>query len=129
LILTREIKLRINESNLHHYENMGYEISIGEEITIPVELLTKGSHKKILCKCDSCSIEKEVIFKNYVKYGNVWGEYFCRKCSEEKRKKSLMDNMGVEYPIQNKGVYKKIKQTLLENKKKYERYKRLRKSL
>jgi len=129
VILTREIKLRINESNFHHYENMGYEISIGEVIIIPVELLTKGSHKKILCKCDSCGIEKEVIYKNYIKYDNNWGEYFCRKCSEEKRKKTLMENMGVEYPIQNKSIYHKMKKTLIEKKLKYEKYERLRKRI
>ena len=34
-------------------------------------------------------LEKEVIFKNYLKYGNNFGEYKCRKCSENKRKKTI----------------------------------------
>lgn len=115
MILTREIIIKINEANFSYYENLGYEeISIGEELLIPVELLSKGSHHKIQCKCDVCGIEKSVIFKNYVKYDNDWGEYYCRKCSEAKRKKTLRENFGVDYPIQNKKVMQKMKKTLVK---------------
>jgi len=114
MILTREIIVKINEANFSYYENLGYEeITIGEELMIPVELLSKGSHFKIKCQCDSCGIEKDVIFKNYVKYDNKWGEYFCRKCSEAKRKKTLRESFGVDYPIQNKKVLQKMKKTLI----------------
>lgn len=114
MILTREIVVKINEANFSYYENMGYDITIGENLLIPVELLSKGSHYKIKCKCDSCGIEKEVIFKNYVKYDNNWGEYYCRKCSEKKRKETLQKNFGVDYPIQNKKVMTKMKKTLMK---------------
>ncbi len=113
MIITREINVKINEANYTYYENLGYEVFIGELLIIPVELLSKGSHYKITCKCDKCGIEKEVIFKNYVKYDNEWGEYFCRKCSENKRKKSLRENYGVDYPIQNKKLLTKMKKTLV----------------
>ena len=114
MILTREIEIKINESNYQYYDDLGYDVSIGEIIKIPIELLSKGSHYKIKCKCDSCGTEKEVIFKNYVKYDNNWGEYYCRKCSESKRKETLRKNFGVDYPIQNKKVLSKMKNTLLE---------------
>ncbi len=117
MILTREIKVRVSESNYQYFDDLGYEISIGDEINIPVELLSKGSHHKIKCKCDTCGVEKEVIFKNYVKYDNKWGFYYCRKCSEAKRKQTLKENHGVEYPIQNKKIYQKMKQTISERKK------------
>jgi hypothetical protein len=113
MILTREIIVKINESNYQYYQDLGYEVSIGESITIPIELMSKGSHYKILCKCDMCGAEKQVIFKNYVKYDNKWGEYFCRKCSERKRKETLRRNFGVDYPIQNKKVRDKMKNTLI----------------
>lgn len=113
MILTREINIKINESNFHYYEELGYDVTIGEEIVIPIELMSKGSHYKIICKCDGCGIEKSVIFKNYIKYDNKWGEYYCRKCSEAKRKKTLRENFGVDYPIQNKKVLTKMKSTLL----------------
>jgi hypothetical protein len=114
MILTREINVKITEANFSYYENLGYDdIIIGEELTIPIELLSKGSHFKIKCKCDSCGVEKDVIFKNYIKYDNNWGEYKCRKCSETKRKKTLQENFGVDYPIQNKKVLQKMKKTLI----------------
>ena len=114
MILTRDIDIKISESNYQYYDDLGYDVAIGENIQIPVELMSKGSHYKIVCKCDGCGIEKEVIFKNYIKYDNNWGEYFCRKCSERKRKETLRKNFGVDYPIQNKKVLSKMKNTLLE---------------
>ena len=114
MILTREIEIKINESNYQYYDDLGYDVSIGEIVKIPIELMSKGSHYKIKCKCDGCGIEKEVIFKNYVKYDNTWGEYYCRKCSEAKRKQTLRKNFGVDYPIQNKKVLNKMKNTLIE---------------
>ena len=115
MILTREINVKIGESNFHYYEELGYDVTIGEIITIPVELLSKGSHHKIKCKCDNCGLEKDVIYKNYLKYGNKdWGDYFCRNCSEVKRKETLRKNFGVDYPIQNKNVLSKMKNTLIE---------------
>jgi hypothetical protein len=114
MILTREILIKINESNYSYYEELGYDVSIGETIEIPIELLSTGSHYKIECKCDGCGIQKEVIFKNYVKYDNRWGEYYCRKCSESKRKATLKENWGVEYPIQHKEIRKKIEKTMVQ---------------
>jgi hypothetical protein len=114
MILTREIEIKISESNYQHYIDFGYDVTIGEIITIPVELLPKGSHHKILCKCNNCGLEKDVIYKNYLKYDNNWGDYFCRKCSEAKRKETLRKNFGVDYPIQNKKVLSKMKNTLIE---------------
>lgn len=114
MILTREIEIKINESNYQYYDDLGYDVAIGEIIKIPIELMSKGSHYKIKCKCDGCGIEKEVIFKNYVKYDNKFGEYYCRKCSESKRKETLRKNFGVDYPIQNKKVLGKMKKTLID---------------
>jgi len=114
MILTREIEIKINESNYQYYDDLGYDVAIGEIIKIPIELMSKGSHYKIKCKCDGCGVEKEVIFKNYVKYDNKFGEYYCRKCSEVKRKETLRKNFGVDYPIQNKKVLNKMKNTLIE---------------
>ena len=114
MILSREINVKITESNYNYYDDLGYDVYISEEIVIPVELLPKGSHYKIKCKCDTCGIEKEVIYKNYLKYGNDWGDYYCRKCSEVKRKETLRKNFGVDYPIQNKKVLEKMKKTLVQ---------------
>jgi hypothetical protein len=117
MILTREATIKISQSNLHNFESLGYEVNIGQSLTIPIELLSSGSHQKIDCKCDGCGIVKSVIFKNYMRYGNKWGIYFCRKCSESKRKKTLNLNFGVDYPIQNRELKKKIISSIKKNKK------------
>lgn len=114
MILTREIEIRIGEYNYQYYTDYGYDVLVGESIIIPIELLSKGSHLKIKCKCDGCGIEKEIIYKNYLKYNNNWGEYYCRKCSEIKRKDTLRKNFGVDYPIQNKDIREKMTKTILD---------------
>ena len=114
MILTRHVSIVINENNYSHYEELGYDVYMGEVLNIPIELLSTGSQHKINCECDGCGEVKSVIFKNYIKYGNKWGEYYCRKCSEYKRKKTLNLNYGVDYPIQNKEIKKKICKTMIE---------------
>lgn len=116
MILTRKIKIKVNESNYQYLHDLGYDVSFYDEIDLPVELLSKGSHYKIECQCDGCGIKKEVIFKNYIKYGNEWGFYYCRKCSEKKRKETLQKNFGCDYPIQNEEIFKKMKKTISEKR-------------
>jgi hypothetical protein len=108
MILTREVSVKINESNYQYYVNLGYDVIMGETLTIPVELLSKGSHYLIKCQCDKCGCVKDVLYKNYIKYKNPWGDYCCRKCSESKRKETLNKNYGVDYPIQNESIRKKL---------------------
>jgi hypothetical protein len=118
MILTEKVMVRVNESNYEYYAElrfMSFEPVIGEVIPVPPALLSTGSHYKITCKCDDCGLEKEIMYKNYLKYKNEkWGDYSCRKCSEDKRKKALKESIGVEYPIQNKQIKEKIKKTLLK---------------
>ena len=35
MILTREVEIKITESNYQYYEDLGYDVSIGEILTIP----------------------------------------------------------------------------------------------
>jgi hypothetical protein len=111
MIITREVNINITYNNYDYYTDLGYDIISGETITVPIELLPKSSHVKITCQCDGkgCDIIKEVNFKNYVRYNNIWGFYYCRKCAEEKRKKSLQENYKCDYPLQNKKILEKKK--------------------
>jgi len=107
MIVCRFIKIKLDKSNIDFYRNLGFDNIKGDEIEIPIEFLKPNSHRYINCKCDNCEIIKKVMFKNYIKYKNKWGNYLCRKCSEFKRKKTLMINIGVEYPNQIKKLNKK----------------------
>jgi hypothetical protein len=115
MVLSKEITVRISESNYAYYEDIGFGAAIGQSVSIPWNFLSTGSHYKILCKCDICGVEKEVMYKNYLKYQNDEpGDYTCRKCSENKRKKSLNDSYNVDYPIQNDEIMDKMKETLVD---------------
>lgn len=50
MILTTEIKIKIQGRNIHYYESLGYNIKVKDIITIPIEHLPKTSHEKILHK-------------------------------------------------------------------------------
>lgn len=116
MILTREVDIKVTEGNFDYFTNFGYtNISIGNKINIPIELLPKGSNRIIKCECDGCGVTKDIIFKNYIKYDNQWGFYYCRKCSEPKRKEALYSKYGVEYPLQSGLCMLKYKQTLCLN--------------
>ena len=118
MILTDKVYVRINESNYEYYAELkflNFDPVIGEIIIVPPALLSTGSHYKITCKCDECGAEKEIMYKNYLKYKNEkWGDYSCRPCSEDKRKKALKANIGVEYPIQDSKIKQRIKDTLIK---------------
>ena len=36
MILTREITIKVNTSNFQYFDDLGYDVVIGEEIKIPV---------------------------------------------------------------------------------------------
>lgn len=118
MILTDKVLVRINESNYEYYSELkflNFDPVIGEIIPVPPALLSTGSHYKITCKCDDCGLEKDIMYKNYLKYKiEKWGDYNCRACAEKKRKKALKDNIGVEYPIQDSNIKQKIKDTLIK---------------
>jgi hypothetical protein len=85
MILTSIAKIKVNKCSLAHYTDLGYDVKANDTLSIPIELLSKGSQYKIDCMCDSCGIVNEVVFKKYCTYKNDWGNYTCRKCSEQKR--------------------------------------------
>lgn len=111
MIITEQVLVRIGESNYIHYEELGYNIAIGDVISVPTSFLSSGSHYMITCKCDMCGTENQIMYKNYLKYKNDWGDYTCRPCSEDKRKLKLKETFGVEYPSQDEKTFEKIKQT------------------
>jgi late competence protein required for DNA uptake (superfamily II DNA/RNA helicase) len=111
MILTKTVKIKITHSNYTHFEDLDYEMYIGETIDVSVEHLQSGSGIKIKCKCDNCGVEKDVIFKNYLKYNVSWGTYYCRKCSDVKRKETMQKRWGVDSPIKHDVIKEQIKKT------------------
>lgn len=115
-ILTKEVEVKLNSSNIQHYKSFGYEIpmkepcerykkrgielvyDLGAPMIIKVEDLPKNSNAYIDVLCDMC---KENIFSvRYATYNrgvDKTGSYVCRKCSYIKTQQTLIANYGDLY--------------------------------
>lgn len=138
-LITKEVEVKINPSNIKHYKNMGYDyVKMGDLITVKIEDLTKGSNVSVKCKCDYCDKDLEITYKAYNKaMSNIIHKVTCRKCQgkktkeanmirygvehpmkldkvKEKQKESIREKYGVDYPMQSKEVRRKSKQSCLK---------------
>ena len=136
MIITKEIEITFTNATLINiYREKGIKCKKGDIITIPINLLSKGSNYLIDIKCDFCGI---IIKRRFNQYNNeTKNEKYptcCNKkeCIYEKRKiiclekygvenisqlestknkvkESNLKKFGVEYPLQNKEIKEKIK--------------------
>jgi len=115
MLLTKEINLKCCSRNLKYLKEISENISIGDEITIPIEKLSLGSNKKIKVKCDNCGIVKCMTYYDYNKITkNNSEEYYCSKCKNIKIKKTNLQRYGVENVFQLEETKEKIKKTCVE---------------
>jgi len=97
MILTTEIKIKINSTGLKHYLEKGYDAKVGKEIVVKTEDLTTSSVYKVIVKCDVCGDEKELIYNKYLKNIKKYNLYTCsNKCAHIKNKKTNLEKYGVE---------------------------------
>ena len=134
MLLTKEIKIKINNTAVKHYREKGYDVNIGDETIVKVEDLTKASSYKVQVKCDVCGNEKELIYNKYLKNVEKYNLYTCSNvCSyiknkktnlekygvenyynSEKSKKTCLEKYGVDNPFKSEETKNKIKKTNLE---------------
>lgn len=116
MILTTEIKIKIQGRNIHYYESLGYNVKVKDTLTIPIEHLPKTSHEKILVKCDNCGNEKYCQYIAYNRYlsNSKDNEYLCYICNDKNRKRTLLEKYGVDALIKNEDINSKRKKTMVE---------------
>jgi hypothetical protein len=109
--------MSVNGTMVKKYREMGYDVKQYDIIELPIEKLSKYSHKKVLCACDVCGEEKEVKYNNYCKYieNDTEHIYTCKICNLNKRKKTCLKKYGVDNVSKNDKVKSKVKQTMKEN--------------
>lgn len=137
MIITKNISINVNSSNLHHYESFGYKIpkyyhthngwciKRNTFIDISVEHLPPKSSVKILCKCDKCGQEKLIHFYSLKRRND--SKYFCHKCcmsnletlkrlseshinpqiSDQERKSNRNRHLLVGYKIWRKQIFQR----------------------
>jgi len=130
MILTKEVKITVANSNIKLLLNLGYtNLKCRQKIIIPIENLYKGSGYSILAKCDFCGKEKNIRYRDYIKILGEENRYYCRKCAQNKIKRTNLSRYGVECPAKNEEIKQKSKKTNLnkygvEHFSKTEKYKK-----
>jgi len=115
MILTDKVKIKISKKNIKHFENLGMNVNLKDEIIINPEQLNKGNYIKIKVKCDVCENEKELMFKKYLKNIKNGGFYACSsKCSQKKVKDTSLEKFGEEHYSKTKDYNDSVKQTSIE---------------
>lgn len=107
MIKNKTVFVKLNNSNVNHYVNRGYEIpktskfkntkfgfSKGTEIEVKIEDLPGDSRAKIIHVCEDCGIEREYSYRDAVPLK------LCKKCASSGKRNSMFGKMVV--PIQHR---------------------------
>ena len=79
MLLTKQVKTKWSRTNRKRYEELGYVYTrMGDELTVKVEHLLKGSHCRIKYKCDRCGKITEITYQAYCK--NKGDIDLCHRC-------------------------------------------------
>ena len=137
MILTKEVEVKPTGKMIQYYKDKGYDAKHKQPLTVKVEDLPRKSDARLDVLCDICKENTARIrYADYNKSIDKFGSYVCRDCSiirakqlevarygdlyvrteefKEKRKKTYIDNYGVENPLQNKEISEKARNTNLQ---------------
>lgn len=96
MLLTSTIKVIMNKGNLGYYNKvMNSKYTIGDEIEVPIELISKSSYVLVDVLCDICGSKSTTTFRNYNDCLN-YDFYSCNKCKHIKRKMTNREKYGVD---------------------------------
>lgn len=115
MIVSKTIEIKIGSAQQRkHFRENGIDCNLNDIITIDPILLSKGSHIKILVKCENCGSEKMVIYSNYLKCIKKENIYYCSKCKRIKTDKTNIERYGFITNLKCDDTKNKIKKTCLE---------------
>ena len=96
MIKNNYCEVQITKRNKKYYIKSGYFCDVGDLITIDIDKMPKKSHNLVIAICEICNTEIELEFLKYNNNIERGGFYSCKKCSNIKRKKTLLEKHGVE---------------------------------
>lgn len=130
MILTKEIEVKVNPSNVDYYKSLGYDIPIrkaskstwykhkkefvydmGKIIIIKPEDLPSNSNIKVHVKCDVCGRENKILYQQYIRSVKNYGYYTCKHCNYEKSTKTIKSVYGVDHYSQTEEYKERMKNT------------------
>jgi hypothetical protein len=114
MILTKTLLIRINNKNIENYRNQGIDVVYGEIYDMDVKYVSRYSKYKILVKCETCGVEKELPMQKYHQNWERSESYNCKACNNITYKKSMLEKYGYDNPAKMESSIKKRKETCLE---------------
>ncbi len=66
MLITKEASMVVHNCNVKRYQKLGYNVNIGDQITIPIEHLSRGNDYIVSVRCDVCGTIKDVHYKDYL---------------------------------------------------------------
>jgi hypothetical protein len=117
MLISKNVEISLNVRNISYIREYKKDDSLclGDQVIIPVDLLSKGSHEKIKCKCEVCGNEKEITYQKYNKNIKNGGYYSCSsRCSQDKVKRTSLIKYGSDYYTKTDEYKKRAKKTNIE---------------
>jgi len=115
MISDKEVSIKINRLNIDYYQNLGYNVKLGETHMIKSYDVIKTVATKIFVICENCGIEKNIRSQNYHNQLKKYNFYVCQQCNNIKVSKTNFHKYGTQCPLQNEDIIKKSKNKLLES--------------
>lgn len=117
MLLKQIVNLKWNSKIKKHYVDLGYKFTkMGDEFSVNVNDLTKGSNAKIQVKCDYCGNIYDIAWYSYYNLKQKKNNKDCcgnPQCTTQKAKESLVLMHGVDNARKIEGVNEKIIKTNL----------------
>lgn len=114
MLLSKIVEVTCSSSNMKYYKSKGYNVKYREKIEVKIEDLKLGSNIKVKVECDKCHKIKMLSYFKYNKNISKYNIYTCSsKCAQIKNIKTNNIKYGVNNPLQNKEIYKKMEETNL----------------
>ena len=116
MIISNLINIKVHTKNIKKIKENGYDVSINDNILLPIEYLDKNSHQIIKVKCDICGKEKDTQYRYYNDSISKYNYYACSsKCAINKNKLTNLKKYGVENVSQCDLIKNKKINTNLKN--------------
>ena len=114
MLITKEVKIKVNNKTKNHYLKLGYILDNGF-FNIKTDDLTTTSRVKVKSQCDYCNSIKELPFYLYRKNISYNNKFACSsKCGSEKRKEISVVKYGVNSPSKLDNIKEKSKKTNID---------------
>ena len=113
MIISENVYILCNNSNLKRYKSLGYKAVTGELLCVKIDDLPRYSRAKVKLKCDYCGAEYETSYYAYMSHRKIIQKDCCKNsdCVNQKRKESVSKTYGVEYISQTDEFKEKVLNT------------------